>query len=66
MAETMKNRGLLPVGTRVRPAYAKLSTRVGTVVAHSEERGLSMMQVRWDGDVSGCWFMIPEVRKVTT
>lgn len=49
MTETMKNRDIHPVGTRVRIAQDKLSTRVGTVVAHDEDRP-ERMSVHWDGD----------------
>lgn len=59
----MKNReGVLPVGTRVKPAYAKLSTREGEVLGHSED-GQKML-IKWDDQPypSG-YFMVPEVRR---
>ena len=50
--DTMKNRKRFAVGTRVRPAHAKASTRQGTVVAHdTHPSGIAMqtVSVHWDG-----------------
>jgi len=60
--ESMKNReGVLPVGTRVKPAYDKLSTREGEVVGHSEDG--TQMIVKWDDRPYPSSFMIPEIRR---
>lgn len=48
MPESMKNRDVLPVGTRVRLAHDKISTREGEVMAHTED---GRMMVHWDGDM---------------
>jgi hypothetical protein len=66
MSKSIKNReGVLPVGTRVRPAYAKLSKTEGEVIGHSDD-GTKMI-IKWDNDntpgPSG-YFMVPEVRRV--
>ncbi len=47
---TIKNRDMLPIGTRVKPAHNKFATRVGTVVGHSESFGDPIMIVHWDDD----------------
>jgi len=65
LEKSFKNReGLLPIGTRVRPSYDRLSGRVGTVIEHSEDG--NKMVVKWDDDKTigpSGYFMIPEVRR---
>lgn len=63
MSKSMKNReGLLPLGTRVIPAYAKFDITEGTVIGHSEDN--KQMLIQWDDQPypSG-YFTIPEVRR---
>ena len=55
---TMKNRDLLPIGTRVKPAHDKLSKRIGTVVEYTEGND-PKMYVHWDGD-----FIAPDVPRI--
>jgi hypothetical protein len=43
-----KNRDILPIGTRVKPAYAKLSNISGIVERHSEDS--KTMWIRWDNE----------------
>ena len=57
MPESMKNRNLHPIGTRVRIAQDKLSTRIGTVMEYSEDR--EGMWVHWDGD-----FIVPDMPRL--
>ena len=61
--ESMKNReGVLPIGTRVKQSYARLSDKVGTVIEYSEDG--ERMVVIWDGnDFPSGDYMIPEVRR---
>jgi hypothetical protein len=61
--KSFKNReGLLPIGTRVVPAYARLSPRTGTVIEYSEDG--ERMVVIWDGDdLPAGSFMKPEIRR---
>jgi hypothetical protein len=65
MPESMKNREMLPVGTRVKPAHAKMSTAIGTVIEHSEYQGGTIV-VRWDGEPETRYhyFMPMEIKKV--
>jgi len=62
MTESIKNRNLLPIGTRVRPAYDKLSERVGEVVDYTED-GQSMC-VLWDGFNYPQSYMVAEIRPI--
>lgn len=61
---SMKNRETFPVGTRVKPAYAKISKMVGTVIGHETDRGREdRMVIQWDNQMypqSG--YMPSEVR----
>ena len=48
MPESMKNRNLYPIGTRVHIAQDKFQRQIGTVVEYSESN--DRMFVHWDGD----------------
>lgn len=48
MPESMKNRNLYPIGTRVHIAQDKFQQRIGTVVEYTEDE--ERMFVHWDGD----------------
>ena len=48
MLESMKNREVHPIGTRVMIAQDRLSEVVGTVTGHTED---SRIWVHWDGDI---------------
>ena len=48
MPESMKNRGLYEIGTRVHIAQDKYKSKIGTVVEYSEDG--ERMWVHWDGD----------------
>lgn len=51
--DSIKNRKRHPIGTRVKLAYAKLSTREGTVVEWDEDefgKSLDAVSVLWDGN----------------
>lgn len=45
---TMKNKQVLPEGTRVKPAYAKLSATIGTVVGHGHMGEIPTLHIKWD------------------
>lgn len=64
MNESMKNReGIFSVGTRVRPAYNKYSTREGIVIGHSEDN--KRMLIQWDDQLYPAgYFLASEVRKM--
>ncbi len=55
---TIKNRDILPIGTRVKPAHNKFATRVGTVVEHTDEDEIRMC-VHWDDD-----FIAPSIPRI--
>jgi hypothetical protein len=63
VSESFKNReGLLPIGTRVKPTYDRITKREGIVVEHSG----SKMIVKWDDDETAGpsgYFSAPEIRK---
>lgn len=66
--DSMKNRNRHPIGTRVKPAYDKLSTREGTVVEWDEDefgKAVDAVSVLWDGNeypYSG--YMPAEIKEV--
>ena len=59
MPESMKNRGMHPIGTRVHIAQDKFLSRIGTVVEYTEDG--ERMCVHWDGD-----FIAPGIPRITS